>query len=56
MWDGDRDVGAWGEYRRWRKGREGSWQEEYGRILGEDGEGEMWMRKVDEERMRGVRK
>ena len=36
-----RDWGAeWG----------GSWQEEIGRVLGEEGEGEWWMRMVERER------
>lgn len=41
---------VWEECRRWREGGEGSWQKEYERILGEEGEGEKWMREVEEER------
>jgi len=33
-----------------------SWQEIYERILGEDGEGEGWMREVELERGKGGRK
>lgn len=40
---------VWEECREWKK-EKGSWQEEVRGILGEEGEGEWWMRKVDEER------
>lgn len=31
----------------------GSWQEEVGWVLSEEGEGEWWMRKVEKEREKG---
>jgi len=44
---------VWEECRKWRQGGEGSWQEACGRILGGEGEGEGWMREVEEERRGG---
>jgi len=46
---------TWEECRRWREGGGGeeSWQEVCGRVLGEEGEGESWMREVEKERWRG---
>ena len=44
----------WDECRRWRERRDGeSWQEARRRMLGEEGEGEAWMRAVLEERDEG---
>ncbi|KYN11478.1 hypothetical protein ALC57_16367 [Trachymyrmex cornetzi] len=42
----------WEGCRAWKMGEGGSWQEVVGRILGEEGEGEGWMREVEEERKR----
>jgi hypothetical protein len=42
---------VWEVCRDWRE-EGGSWQDEVGRILGEEGEREMWMRKLEEERER----
>ncbi|KYN50622.1 hypothetical protein ALC57_15112 [Trachymyrmex cornetzi] len=46
---------VWDGCRTWRTGTGGGWQEEVVRILGEEGEGEEWMREVEEERRRGGR-
>ncbi|KYN14427.1 hypothetical protein ALC57_13379, partial [Trachymyrmex cornetzi] len=42
----------WEGCRAWEMGEGGSWQEVVGRILGEEGEEEGWMREVEEERKR----
>ncbi|KYN11576.1 hypothetical protein ALC57_16268, partial [Trachymyrmex cornetzi] len=42
----------WEGCRAWKMGEGGSWQEVMGTILGEEGEGEGWMREVEEERKR----
>ncbi|KYN15951.1 hypothetical protein ALC57_11811, partial [Trachymyrmex cornetzi] len=41
---------VWKECRSWRIGLEGEWQEVVHRILEDEGEGEGWMREVEEER------
>ncbi|KYQ49651.1 hypothetical protein ALC60_11272 [Trachymyrmex zeteki] len=49
----------WEGCRAWWNGEVGRWQKELGRNLGEEGEGEEWMRKVEKERERmreGMRK
>jgi len=46
---------VWEECRMWKEKGNKSWQEVYGRILGEDGEGESWMREVEAERGGGER-
>lgn len=40
----------WEDCRSWKEGGGGSWQEIYGRVLGEEGEGKSWMREVEEKR------
>ncbi|KYN10179.1 hypothetical protein ALC57_17696, partial [Trachymyrmex cornetzi] len=40
---------VWEECRRWTKGGDGSWQV-VGFILGDEGDGEGWMREVEEEK------
>jgi len=40
---------VWERCRKWGEGG-GGWQEAIGRILGEDGEGEGWMREIERER------
>lgn len=37
---------VWERCRNWRMGGEGSWQEVCHKILGEEGEGEKWMREL----------
>lgn len=44
---------VWEECRDWGMEERGSWQEEVGWVLGEEGEGEWWMRKVEKEREKG---
>ncbi|KYN22664.1 hypothetical protein ALC57_04934 [Trachymyrmex cornetzi] len=46
---------VWDGCRTWRTETGGGWQEGGVRILGEEGEGEEWMREVEEERRRGGR-
>lgn len=41
----------WEECRQWSKEGE-SWQEAVGLVLGEEGEGEDWMREIEEEKKR----
>lgn len=41
---------VWEECRTWRERGDRCWQEAYAEILGEGGEGEDWMREVEEER------
>jgi len=43
---------VWEECRLWREGGGGTWQEACVRLLGGEGEGERWMREVEEERRR----
>jgi len=43
----------WEECRSWREGGAGGWQEVYEKILVDKGEGENWMREVEEERRMG---
>lgn len=45
---------VWEGCRNWKEGREGSWQEELERILGDEGEG--WIRELEKERKRGERR
>jgi hypothetical protein len=40
----------WERCREWKEG-EGSWQEAVGWVLGEEGEGEKWMREIERKRM-----
>jgi len=48
---------VWEECRMWKEMGSRSWQEVYGgRILGEDGEGESWMREMEAERGKKRRK
>jgi len=42
----------WERCREWRVGGGGGWQEAVTWVLGEEGEGEVWMREVEEERKR----
>lgn len=42
---------VWEECRQWRK-EGGSWQEAVGWVLGEEKEGEEWMREIEEEKKR----
>jgi len=42
----------WERCREWREGGGGGWQEAVTWVLGEEGEGEEWMREVEEERKR----
>jgi len=44
---------VWEECRMWKERGNKSWQEVYGRILGEDGEGEGWMKEVEVDRGKG---
>jgi len=44
---------VWERCRRWREGGGGGWQEAVGWVLGEDGEGERWMREIERERNEG---
>jgi len=37
----------------WREEGVGNWQEEFGRILGVEREGESWMREIERERTMG---
>ncbi|KYQ47827.1 hypothetical protein ALC60_13143, partial [Trachymyrmex zeteki] len=43
---------SWEGCRAWRNGEVGGWPKVVGRILGGEGEGEEWMREVEEERGR----
>jgi len=38
---------VWESCSRWNESEIGSWQEEIGRMLGEEGEGEAWMKAVE---------
>lgn len=53
MWGREREIWehVWEECRQWSK-EGGSWQEAVGLVLGEEGEGEEWMREIEEERKR----
>jgi len=45
---------VWEKCKTWKKGGNGSWQEVCSRVLRNEGEGEGWIRKVKEERKRGM--
>lgn len=52
LYGGEKETwDVWEECRQWSKGG-GSWQEAVGWVLGEEEEGEEWMREIEEERKR----